>query len=89
MSDFLDFSRAARAAFPSLHVSVMMYEKASARGGELLYYRLKVEGMALGTEALTATDTSAEQVINTMIGQVGRARRLVRERRGQELSMAA
>ena len=74
MTDFVDFRNTARATFPNLSVSVLMYEKDDAMGGNLIYWRLSVQGMALGAEGVKVEAASASAVIQSAIRQVGRAR---------------
>ena len=83
MNDFQDFRNQAHRAFPSLIVSVLMFERGSGRGGEVTYYRVKVAGMAIGPEALSATATSAQGAIDALIRQVGQTRRQVQQARQQ------
>ncbi|MDF7815490.1 MULTISPECIES: hypothetical protein [Hymenobacter] len=78
MSDFADFRTQARAAFPDLNVSVMMYDKETATGSGLIYYRLKAAGMKIGAASLTAEATSPAEAIASMIRQVAQARRATR-----------
>lgn len=65
MSDFHDFRNLARAAFSDLNVSVMMYEPQTARGGDLITYRLKANGPKL-QQALTVEGPSAASAIDQM-----------------------
>lgn len=74
MTDFVDFRNHARATFPNLSVSVLIYEKDDAMGGNLIYWRLSVQGMSLGAEAVKVEATSAEAVLRSAIRQVARAR---------------
>lgn len=83
MCDFANFRSQARQAFSTLIVSVLMFEKGSGRGGEVTYYRVKVAGMAIGPDPLSATATSAQDAIDALIRQVGQARRQVQQARQQ------
>lgn len=78
MLDFAEFRNQARAEFPDLNVSVMMYEKETATGTDLVYYRLKATGMKIGAASLTAEGTSPAEAIAALIRLVGPARRAVR-----------
>lgn len=78
MCDFQAFRNQARAAFPDLNISVMMYEKQTAKGSDLIYYRLSAAGMSIGPQRLTAEATSAEDAIAALVRQVAPARRAVR-----------
>lgn len=84
MCDFANFRTQAREVFSTLIVSVLMFERGSGRGGEVTYYRVKVAGMAIGPDALSATATSAQEAINALISKVGQARRQVNEARQQQ-----
>ncbi|QIL78405.1 hypothetical protein [Hymenobacter sp. HDW8] len=78
MSDFADFRTKARAAFPDLNVSVMLYDKETATVSGLIYYRLKAAGMKIGAAGLTAEATSPAEAITSMIRLVAQARRATR-----------
>lgn len=78
MCDFTDFRNQARAAFRSLNVSVMMYDKQTATSSGVIYYRLEVAGMAIGAKNLTAEGVTPKEVIDAMIKKVAQARRNVR-----------
>lgn len=62
MSDFQDFARLARAAFPKLNISVLMYEPQTAAGIHTVRHRLKANGPGLGAEVTTEADTAAGAV---------------------------
>ena len=78
MCDFAAFRTQARAAFPDLNVSVMMYERETATSIGLIYYRLKAAGMKIGAASLTAEGTSPVEAVARMIQQVAQARRATR-----------
>lgn len=73
--DFLTFSQQARKSIYNLNVDVCMYEKETARGVGVLTYRLKVQGMKIGSEPLIAESASGEECIKNMIASVCAARR--------------
>ncbi|MDF7815335.1 hypothetical protein [Hymenobacter sp. YC55] len=75
MCDFFAFRDNAKAAFSTLIVSVMMYEKGSGMGGEIVMYRVKVAGMAIG-EDLTSEGPNPEEVLTNLRRKVGAARRV-------------
>ena len=83
MNDFQDFRNQAHRAFPSLIVSVLMFERGSGRGGEVTYYRVKVAGQAIGPEPLVATAPEPQAAIDALVRQVGQARREVSAARQQ------
>ncbi len=78
MCDYFAFRDKARATFPGLIVSVMMFEKGSGKGGEVTMYRVKAAGMAIG-EDLTSEGACADEVLTAMVRKVGAARRAVKE----------
>ena len=78
MCDFTAFRNKARATFPDLIVSVMMFEKGNGRGVELTMYRVKVAGMSIGAD-LTSQGVRSEDVLSGLVRQVGAARRAKKE----------
>lgn len=77
--EFSSFATEARAAFDSLHIDVMMYEKASALGIAETRYRLRAEGMKIGPDPLIAEATSGQRCIAALVRLVAQARQQHRQ----------
>lgn len=77
MLDFFAFRDKARAAFPSLIVSVLMWEKGSGAGGEVTMYKVKVSGQGIGGE-FSSQGTDAEEALIDLIQKVAGGRAVVR-----------
>ena len=80
MLDYFAFRDLARATFPSLIVSTMMYEKGSGAGGEVTMYRVKVSGQGIG-EALATDGLDGQLVLDEMVRLVGISRGTVQRAR--------
>lgn len=74
MCDYFAFRDKARAMFPGLIISVMMFEQGSGKGGEVTMYRVKAAGMSIGSD-LSAQGANDEEVLTAMVRKVGAARR--------------
>lgn len=78
MLDYFAFRNKATATFPTLIVSVMMYEQGSGLGREVTMYRVKVAGMAIGAD-IKQEGMDAEVVLREAVRQVGKAREAVKQ----------
>lgn len=77
MLDFFAFRAKARETFPSLIVSVLMWEEGSGAGGEVTMYKAKVSGQGIGAQLQSQGD-NADQVLTDLIALVGKARGTVK-----------
>lgn len=81
MCDFFAFRNKAIDTFASLIVSVSMSEDGSGVRENPVIYKVEVSGMAIGSRPLSSQGVSADEVLRSLIGQVGRARREVKAAR--------
>lgn len=81
MCDFFAFRNKAVDTFSSLIVSVSMSENGSGIRENPVIYRVEVSGMALGPGSLSSQGDRVDEVLKSLIGQVGRARREVKAAR--------
>ncbi|MGI4884254.1 MAG: hypothetical protein ACRYFR_04775 [Janthinobacterium lividum] len=74
MSDFRDFANLARAAFPKLNISVLMFERQTAKGIHTVRHRLRANGPGLLAAVVSEADTATQALVDLQ-GAVRIARR--------------